>query len=97
MTVPISKVTFVAKAEIFGPKYYKDELIALQSSGAVTMVQIPGFITGESKPASKIVVGINSNGSIMDDSNNIAVAPCPNYCNPPGTGGLVTLSSFLNE
>ncbi len=96
MTVPISKVTFVAKAEIFGPKYYRDELISLQNSGAVTMVQIPGFITDDPKPSSKIVVGINSNGDIMNDPGNMAVAPCPNYCVPPGTGGLVTLSSFLN-
>ena len=34
MTVPISKITFVNKAEVVGPKYYKDELTALKDSGA---------------------------------------------------------------
>ncbi len=96
MKVPISKVTFVNSAQIFGPKYYKDELKALQDDGATTMVQIPGFITSDAKPAAKIVVGINSNGQLMDDSTDEVVMPCPNNCVPPGTGGLVTLSSFLN-
>lgn len=97
MTVPISKVTFVAKAEVFGPKYYEGELTALQNLGAVTMVQIPGFFTDDPKPASKITVGINSNGDIMSDPNDLVVFPCPNFCDPPGPGQLVTLSSFLNQ
>jgi len=96
MTVPISKVKFVNKAEIFGPKYYKDELLALQNSGASTMVQIPGIFIDDPKPAVKIVVGINSSGHLMDDGN-IVVLPCPPECDPPGPGGLITLSSFLNE
>lgn len=99
MTVPVSKVNFVEKAKIFGPKYYRDELITLQNSGAVTMVQIPGIYTENPQPASKIAVGINSNGDIMNDpgNNDIVVMPCPLACDPPGTGGLVTLSSFLNQ
>lgn len=100
MIVPISKVTFVNKAEITGPKYYKDELTILQNSGAVTMVQIPGYLKddGPNEPACKIVIGINSSGSIMNNSANKAVFPCPPKCKPPGTGGpKVTLSSFLNQ
>ncbi len=97
MRVSISKVTFVNKAEIFGPKYYKDELTDLQNSGAITMVQIPGFITDEPKPATKIAVGIDSSGHLMDNANDTVVLPCPNYCQPPGTGGLITLTNFLNQ
>lgn len=97
MTVPISKVNFVDKAEVFAPKYYKDELIALQNSGATNMVQIPGIYVDNPKPASKMVVGIDSSGHIMNGNSNIVVVPCPNNCDPPGTGGLVTLSSFLSQ
>lgn len=98
MTSLISKVKFVAKAEIFAPKYFKDELIQLQDSGAVTMIQIPGFLPNTPKPAAKIVVGINKDGQIMNNpKKDIVVMPCPNFCEPPGSGGLVTLSSFLNN
>jgi len=97
MKVPISKVTFVNKAEIVGPKYYKDELTDLQNAGATTMVQIPGFLTDDPKPSAKIAVGINSNGHLMDNGSDIVVLPCPNNCEPPGTGGLITLNNFLNE
>ncbi len=97
MTVPITDVKFVNKAEIAGPKYFKDELIALRDLGAATMVQIPGIYLNDPKPATKIVVGIDSNGHLMNNENGKAVLPCPNYCEPPGSGGLVTLSSFLNE
>ena len=96
MTVENSRVTFVTKAEKFGPRYYKDELIALRNSGAEAMVQIPGFITNDPKPATKMVIGIDSNGHLMDDPTSLVVAPCPNYCQPPGTGGLITLTNFLN-
>jgi len=97
MTVPITSVKFVNQAEIFGPKYYRDELIALQNLGAITMIQIPGIYVDDPKSAAKIAVGIDSNGHLMDNENSIVVLPCPDYCDPPGTGGLVTLSSFLNE
>jgi len=61
------------------------------------MIQIPGFITNDPQPSVKMVVGIDSNGHLMDNANSLVVAPCPNLCYPPGTGGLVTLNSFLNE
>ena len=97
MTVPISKITFVNKAEVVGPKYYKDELTALKDSGATVMVQIPGFIKNEPDLPVKMVVGIDSKGHLMNDKDDFVVAPCPNLCYPPGTGGLITLTSFLNE
>lgn len=95
MTTPISKVKFTGKAKIFSPKYYKDELIALQRKGATTMVQIPGVFSDDPKDASKVVIGIDKDGKLMNGKKDIVVWPCPPMCEPPGTGGLITLSSFL--
>ncbi len=95
MIVPISKVKFVGKAEIVGPKYYKGDLLELQKKGATDMVQIPGIYIDDPKAASKMVVGIDQNGRIMNGENDIVIPPCPPGCYPPGIGGLVTLSNFL--
>ena len=95
MIVPISKVKFVNKAEIVGPKYFKGDLTELQKKGAVDMIQIPGIYLDDPKAASKIVVGITEEGKIMNGKNDIAAFPCPPACHPPVIGGLTTLSSFL--
>lgn len=95
MTAPILKVKFIGKAEIFSPKYFKGDLIDLQEKGAIDMIQIPGVFADDPKVPSKVVVGIDENGKIMNGGKDIAAFPCPNTCIPPGIGGLVTLSSFL--
>ncbi len=97
MTSTIAKVKFVAKAEVFAPKYFKDELTALRNSGAISMIQIPGIFTTDPKKACKMVVGIKSNGQLMNNSSDMVVMPCPLYCKPPKNSLLVTLSSFLNS
>lgn len=97
MRISISKVKFVRKAKVVAPKYFEGDLIALQKKGATDMVQIAGIYTDDPKAASKVVIGITKEGKLMNGKDDVAVFPCPPYCEPPESGGMVTLSGFLGR